>query len=419
MSSDTPDPSASGSSARDPHVLGPVSLGFSELGSFALHAPMPGSTRSGPATSGSVGSLRSGSSDDPAASKLRTVRADPLAVFRRIVPRDRALLARLAEHYLLSTPQITAAFFDSRRTAQRRLTTLHRLGVVHRFAYPNDEHTAVPYLYTLGPVGLQLHPDAYHDPDGRHTKAPRSSMELARRIAASATAAHLLGVNQFFVDLIAASRRPNVSSATGGARLVRWWSEQHASDVYAQSGIRPDGHGIWQAHDHTIGFFLEHDRGTEFSRGPGPCQSPDLHISAAQRLVLERYRPPRVWCKHSDGVSPVRVTGVGSQTTVHEGHCGCRWAGHGNSARPDRASVQGRGGLSRRFLGQATESATLRCWCPCRGAAWGRSGYRCRDRHPDRRPDDRESAAQGRSGGRVALLRKTLRGLSCRGGRHV
>nr|WP_239153036.1 replication-relaxation family protein [Virgisporangium aurantiacum] len=188
-------------------------------------------------------------------------------MFRRIVPRDRDLLALLAEHYLLSTPQIAAAFFESRRTAQRRLTTLHRLGVVHRFAYPNPEHTAVPYLYTLGPVGLQLHPDAYHDPDGRYARAPRSSIERARRIAASATAAHLLGVNQFFIDLLAAARRPSAGTATGratgGARLVRWWSEQHATDVYAQSGIRPDGHGIWRAHGATVGFFLEHDRSTE------------------------------------------------------------------------------------------------------------------------------------------------------------
>jgi hypothetical protein len=196
-------------------------------------------------------------------------------VFRRIVPRDRALLALLAEHYLLSTTQIAAAFFDSRRVAQRRLTTLYRLGVVHRFAYPNAENTAVPYLYTLGPVGLQLYPDAYTDPDGRHPKAPRSSIELARRIAASATAAHLLGVNQFFIDLIAAARRPDPGGTDGavqagvqvGARLVRWWSEQHATDVYASSGIRPDGHGIWQVQDgageRSVGFFLEHDRGTE------------------------------------------------------------------------------------------------------------------------------------------------------------
>ncbi len=192
-----------------------------------------------------------------AVSGARAVRADPLAVFRRIVPRDHALLALLAEHYLLSTPQIAAAFFDNRRTAQRRLTTLHRLDVVHRFAYPNLEHTAVPYLYTLGPVGLQLYPDAYHDPDHRHAKIPRTSLERARRIAASASATHLLGVNQFFIDLLATARHQP------GSALLRWWSEQHATNVYAQSNIRPDGHGIWTAEGRTVGFFLAHDRDTE------------------------------------------------------------------------------------------------------------------------------------------------------------
>ncbi|MFG2043966.1 replication-relaxation family protein [Dactylosporangium sp. NPDC048998] len=237
MSSNDRNPSASRSSTYGSHVPGSA-----VLGSPASRASASGS-----------------GSSDAALPDARAVRADPLAAFRRIVPRDRALLALLAEHYLLSTPQIAAAFFDSRRTAQRRLTTLHRLGIVHRFAYPNADHTAVPYLYTLGPVGLQLHPDAYHDPDSRHTRPPRTSLERARRIAASATAAHLLGVNQFFIDLIAATRLPNAA----GARLARWWSEQHATDIYAQSGVRPDGHGIWHAHAHTVGFFLEHDRGTE------------------------------------------------------------------------------------------------------------------------------------------------------------
>jgi hypothetical protein len=44
---------------------------------------------------------------------------------------------------------------------------------------------------------------------------------------------------------------------------VRWWSEQHATNVYTQAGIRPDGHGVWTRHGHTVGFFLEHDNGTE------------------------------------------------------------------------------------------------------------------------------------------------------------
>ncbi|MEU6022611.1 replication-relaxation family protein [Micromonospora sp. NPDC047134] len=188
----------------------------------------------------------------PAASK-----PDPLAVFGRIVPRDHALLALLAEHYLLSTHQITNAFFDNRRTAQRRLTILHRLDVLHRFGRSNHNGRYGSLLYTLGPVGLQLHPTAYHDPNGTGGKPPRSSLERAKRIAASGQVNHLLGVNQFFTDLIATARR------RADADLSRWWSEQHATTVYAQARIRPDGHGIWTSSGTSTGFFLEHDNDTE------------------------------------------------------------------------------------------------------------------------------------------------------------
>jgi hypothetical protein len=184
-------------------------------------------------------------------------KADPLSVFRRISARDRVLLALLAEHYLLSTHQVADALFDGLRTAQRRLTILHRLDVLHRFALARADHAAVPYLYTLGPVGLQLHPTVYHDPDAAHAKPPRSSLDRARRIAASGKATHLVGVNQFFVDLMATARREPET------RLQRWWSEQHATDIYAQAGIRPDGHGVFTRAGATVGFFLEHDNGTE------------------------------------------------------------------------------------------------------------------------------------------------------------
>ncbi|MBF9134714.1 replication-relaxation family protein [Plantactinospora sp. S1510] len=182
---------------------------------------------------------------------------DPLAVFGRIVPRDHALLGLLAEHYLLSTDQITSVFFDARRTAQRRLTILHRLDVLHRFGRSGDAGRYGSLLYTLGPIGLQLHPTVYHDPAGTSGKPLRSSVERAKRIAASGQVNHLLGVNQFFTDLLATARHDD------GLRLSRWWSEQHATTVYAQSGIRPDGHGVWTVGDHSTGFFLEHDNDTE------------------------------------------------------------------------------------------------------------------------------------------------------------
>ncbi|MBX7269565.1 replication-relaxation family protein [Micromonospora sp. Llam7] len=186
-----------------------------------------------------------------------STKPDPLAVFGRIVPRDHALLALLAEHYLLSTDQITQAFFDARRTAQRRLTILHRLDVLHRFGRSGDAGRYGSLLYTLGPVGLQLHPTVYHDPAGTGGKPPRSSLERTKRIAASGQVNHLLGVNQFFTDLIATARR------TDNLRLSRWWSEQHATTVYAQAGIRPDGHGVWTTSGTSTGFWLEHDNDTE------------------------------------------------------------------------------------------------------------------------------------------------------------
>jgi DNA-binding CsgD family transcriptional regulator len=120
-----------------------------------------------------------------------------LSTYRRLTPRDRLLLSWLAEHYLLSTHQIARALFESRRTAQQRLTILHRLDVLHRFTFANPDGTPeTPYLYTLGPVGMRLHPDAYHDPDQLGLKPPRSSIERVDRLARSPILGHLLGVNQ-------------------------------------------------------------------------------------------------------------------------------------------------------------------------------------------------------------------------------
>ncbi|MEV6527906.1 replication-relaxation family protein [Longispora sp. NPDC051575] len=44
---------------------------------------------------------------------------------------------------------------------------------------------------------------------------------------------------------------------------MRWWSENHTTNVYERFGIHPDAHGIWHAAGRTVGFFLEHDNGTE------------------------------------------------------------------------------------------------------------------------------------------------------------
>jgi len=192
----------------------------------------------------------------------------PFDAHRRLTSRDRLLLSWLAEHYLLSSDQVTRALFTNPRTAQQRLTILHRLGFLTAIPRGRDDGAPRPWLYTLGPLGLHLHSEAYSDPDNRRLKPPRSSVERARRIIASPQAEHFLGVNQFFVDLHAHTRsHPH-------AHLIRWWSERHATEVYSggrgaygHADIHPDGHGIWQVERHTgtyrVGFFLELDRSTE------------------------------------------------------------------------------------------------------------------------------------------------------------
>jgi hypothetical protein len=193
-------------------------------------------------------------------SRIPAAPADPLRYVRRLSVRDRLVLTWLAEHYVLSTQQIGAALFPSTRAAQERLTTLYRIGAVSRFAFPRSDTFSASYRYTLGPLGVLLHPDAFTDPDNPAAKPPRTHLERRARILRSPRLAHLTGVNQFFIDLHATAR-----TSGGTATLERWWSEQHATAAFrtALSQIRPDGHGIWRHGGTRTGFFLEHDMGTE------------------------------------------------------------------------------------------------------------------------------------------------------------
>ncbi|MCZ7421153.1 replication-relaxation family protein [Verrucosispora sp. WMMA2121] len=182
---------------------------------------------------------------------------------RRLTTRDHQLLRLLAEHYVLSTDQITAALFPSRRSARLRLAQLHQLEAVSRFV---DVTTGSgQHLYTLGPLGAVVHPTQFNDPNQAGARAPRTSIERTERIIGSRRLAHLLGTNQLFIDLLGYAR------TDGHARLARWWSEQHTTAAYAAAsyaagsgaGVQPDGHGIWHAGGRAVGFFLEHDNGTE------------------------------------------------------------------------------------------------------------------------------------------------------------
>jgi hypothetical protein len=74
-------------------------------------------------------------------------------------------------------------------------------------------------------------------------------------VLSAQSAAHTLETNQFFVDLIAHSR------THPGTRLARWWSTTRTAAAFG-GRIHPDGHGVWEAGDRSVGFYLEYDRGT-------------------------------------------------------------------------------------------------------------------------------------------------------------
>jgi hypothetical protein len=174
---------------------------------------------------------------------------DPLRDLRHLTPRDRLLLSWLAEHHVLTTGQIAVALFPSLRAAQKRLTLLHRIGAVARFEWARtDDDIGFGLRYTLGPLGDLIHPGG---------RGRRSLLAWRAELARNPKLNHLLGVNGFFTSLHGHARtHPR-------ERLLRWWGETRATGVYALAGIHPDGHGIWQADGRTVGFFVEHDRGTE------------------------------------------------------------------------------------------------------------------------------------------------------------
>ncbi|MFF5230707.1 replication-relaxation family protein [Dactylosporangium sp. NPDC000521] len=173
-----------------------------------------------------------------------------------LTDRDHRLLDWLYDHQVLSTVQITAALFNRQDSAQERLLRLYRLRLLERF---RSARLASPgWHHVLDQAGVELVAALRGDAVPRRVDITAQR----RRIAASANLPHLLGVNQFFVDLIAyARRRPDDA-------LLRWWSERQCAaplrfGSVSMHRVRADGHGIYQEGDRRVAFFLELDRATE------------------------------------------------------------------------------------------------------------------------------------------------------------
>jgi hypothetical protein len=178
---------------------------------------------------------------------------DLLAALSHLTDRDLAIADWLDRHGVLTTAQISQAFFTSPTTASHRLTKLHRLTLVDRFRRPLPGGGFSPWHWMIGPLGARLTAAAH----GASPPTARVLRDRHARLAASTQLAHRLGTNQFFIDLDTHARRSG-----GAARLLRWWSERETADRYLRR-IHPDGHALWHADDTTVGLFLEYDTGSQ------------------------------------------------------------------------------------------------------------------------------------------------------------
>ena len=183
------------------------------------------------------------------ASARSTVSSAVLPAQAHLTDRDRQIADWLDRHGVLTTAQITAAFFTSPVTAAHRLAKLRALGLVDRFHRPLPGGGFGPWHWVIGPLGAEITAAA-------RDEAPPTAPALRRRharLADSSHLAHRLGTNQFFIDLHTHARH-----SEGGAQLRLWWSERDCATRF-QHPIRADGHALWHEAGTTIGLFLEYD----------------------------------------------------------------------------------------------------------------------------------------------------------------
>ncbi|WP_175482623.1 replication-relaxation family protein [Actinokineospora iranica] len=177
--------------------------------------------------------------------------ADAIDAGRHLTDRDRRVLALLAAHRVLTTEQITRVAFTSHITAQHRLATLTKRGVLARFrrCLPSGSQS---WRYTLGVLGVMMNAARA----GRSIPRPSRITETILALAESPKLDHLLGINDFF------TRLHNQANRRDGCALVEWWSERKVAKSVGEL-VRPDGYGEWQESGRNVRFFVEYDNGTE------------------------------------------------------------------------------------------------------------------------------------------------------------
>jgi len=132
-----------------------------------------------------------------AARTARTGEPDP-SQWSGLGDRDRRILALLDAYKVLTTDQLAALEFPSVDRAQHRLSILWRRGLVWRWRPTLAWGGSAPYHFALGYAGAKLLAAQ------RLADPPRPGAWETRltRLAESPQLRHLLGINQFFCDLV-------------------------------------------------------------------------------------------------------------------------------------------------------------------------------------------------------------------------
>lgn len=170
-----------------------------------------------------------------------------------LTDRDRRIALDCYEHGTLTTDQITRLHFRGERASRRRLERLYRLRVLDRFRPTRRRgEGSAPFHWVLDEVGARIAAaELGRDRDKLHW---RRSDPL--KVARTATLAHRLAVNEFFVRLA-------VEARSAGGALREWYGERTTQRLL--DGIAaPDGYGVLDLPDRDpLHLLLELDRGTE------------------------------------------------------------------------------------------------------------------------------------------------------------
>jgi len=184
-----------------------------------------------------------------------TLTADALRELpSRLTERDRFIIRVLAEHRVLTTPQVADLGFTHPQFAERRLRQLYFLRVVDRVR-PLCWPGSAPYHWLLDDGGAAV---VAADRGVTVAELGWNRERVLASIMSSQRLAHLVGTNGFFTALIRTARLSSERCS-----LDEWWSERRCTQELGTGMAQPDAFGVWQVGASRLAFFLEYDCGTE------------------------------------------------------------------------------------------------------------------------------------------------------------